>query len=131
MPVKLKVYGLWCYTCGEFIYSRARHDYHACACGDPNDSENGTGCTIDGGFEYIHTGWGKGWRGEATDVEIEVNINGIGYFMTPRRAALNRDELRADIAKLALDADYQKGENKYGRIQKGQRPYIPPGLIID
>jgi len=33
-----------CPTCGDLIFSRARHDYHNCSCGE---------IAIDGGFDYV------------------------------------------------------------------------------
>jgi hypothetical protein len=37
-----------CRECGDIIYSRARHDFHACGCGKS---------IIDGGFDYVKTMW--------------------------------------------------------------------------
>lgn len=36
--------------CSEEIYSRARHDFHYCKCGE---------IFCDGGFEYMRVGWEK------------------------------------------------------------------------
>jgi hypothetical protein len=40
---KTKVYCIQCPNCKDIIYSRARHDFRDCSCGD---------CAIDGGFDY-------------------------------------------------------------------------------
>lgn len=42
-----KVKGVICPKCGDFIYSRARHDFHWCSCHN---------VFVDGGFEYLR--WG-------------------------------------------------------------------------
>lgn len=36
----MKVFGIKCKKCGDFIYSRAVHDFHSCTC---------EACSIDGG----------------------------------------------------------------------------------
>ncbi len=41
---KTKVSAIECPTCKDVIYSRARHDFHYCGCGE---------VAIDGGFEYV------------------------------------------------------------------------------
>lgn len=41
------VTGIICPKCGDFIYSRARHDFHWCSCKN---------VFVDGGFEYLR--WG-------------------------------------------------------------------------
>ena len=41
------VSGVKCYKCGDFIYSRAPHDFHRCSCGT---------LFVDGGFERIRYG---------------------------------------------------------------------------
>jgi hypothetical protein len=40
----LTVPGLRCFSCGDVIFSRARHDYRSCSCGK---------IAIDGGFDYV------------------------------------------------------------------------------
>jgi len=45
---KTRVHAIQCPKCKDIIYSRARHDYHSCTCGD---------VTIDGGFDYMHCSW--------------------------------------------------------------------------
>ena len=41
--VRTKVQAIQCPSCQSVIYSRARHDFHSCKCGD---------VSIDGGFDY-------------------------------------------------------------------------------
>lgn len=40
----MKVTGVVCLKCGDFIWSRARHDFHWCSC---------QSTAIDGGFDYM------------------------------------------------------------------------------
>ena len=58
----LTVNALECPDCGDFIYSRTRHDYHYCSCGS---------VFIDGGFDYIRLG-GRGL--EKTHKLWEINL---------------------------------------------------------
>ena len=44
----MKVNGVICASCGNFIYSRARHDMHYCSCGET---------FIDGGGAYMRVGF--------------------------------------------------------------------------
>ena len=51
MPINgtgTKVTGLTCPRCGDFVYSRARHDFRSCRCG---------AIFVDGGFDYWRCGW--------------------------------------------------------------------------
>lgn len=41
------VTAITCPSCKQTIYSRARHDYHSCECGD---------VFVDGGFDYLRYG---------------------------------------------------------------------------
>lgn len=43
----ITVNAIICPSCGDTIYSRARHDFHYCSCGET---------FIDGGFDYTHFG---------------------------------------------------------------------------
>jgi len=43
----MKVKAIKCNKCLDIIYSRARHDYHSCSCGN---------ISIDGGFDYTRVG---------------------------------------------------------------------------
>jgi hypothetical protein len=47
-PKWLAVQGLQCPNCLEVIYSRNRHDYHSCQCGE---------ISVDGGFDYLRSSW--------------------------------------------------------------------------
>lgn len=46
--MKTRIQTVTCPSCGEEIYSRARHDYRACKCG---------AITVDGGFDYLKYSW--------------------------------------------------------------------------
>lgn len=52
----MKVKGITCAKCNQFIYSRAFHDFHYCKCG---------AVAIDGGFEYLRI------IGDADDFTVE------------------------------------------------------------
>lgn len=45
---KLKVFAIICPKCKDTVYSRTRHDFRWCSCGN---------CYIDGGFDYTKVGW--------------------------------------------------------------------------
>lgn len=47
MKKKTKVTCIQCPNCKDTLYSRARHDWNICTCGDT---------FIDGGFEYVRIG---------------------------------------------------------------------------
>ena len=45
----MKIYGVKCKICGDIIYSRARHDFHYCSCGN---------VFVDGGqHNHMRFGW--------------------------------------------------------------------------
>lgn len=46
----MTVTAVQCPNCKALIYSRARHDYRNCPCGDT---------AVDGGFEYLRTSFKK------------------------------------------------------------------------
>lgn len=47
--MKTKVNAIQCRGCSDIIYSRARHDFRTCSCGN---------CSIDGGFDYMKISFG-------------------------------------------------------------------------
>lgn len=59
----MKVSGIKCLKCGDFIYSRARHDFRSCTC---------EACFVDGGQnDYIRIGGNReDW--EFGHVEVPV-----------------------------------------------------------
>ena len=57
----MKVVAIKCPNCGETIYSRARHDFRTCFCGN---------CSIDGGFDYIKV---SAKNGLPNTFKVEVN----------------------------------------------------------
>lgn len=63
----MKVKGIKCKKCGDFVYSRARHDMRWCTC---------ESCAIDGGqFDYLKiTGNQEDWE-IVNDVEIDASFN--------------------------------------------------------
>lgn len=46
--MKTRVITVTCPSCGDEIYSRARHDFNRCKCGSIH---------IDGGFDYVKVGY--------------------------------------------------------------------------
>lgn len=60
----MKVFGIKCKKCGDFIYSRAVHDFHYCSC---------KSCAIDGGQDQYFriTGNKEDWE-IVKDVEIKA-----------------------------------------------------------
>lgn len=44
----MKIKAIQCLACGDVIFSRARHDFHHCSCGE---------IFIDGGFDYMRIGY--------------------------------------------------------------------------
>lgn len=48
--IRTRVECIQCPNCQDIIYSRTRHDFHYCTCGD---------VFIDGGFDYLRCGWTK------------------------------------------------------------------------
>lgn len=58
----MKVGAIICPECGDIIYSRARHDFHSCSCGQ---------VAIDGGFDYKKVCF-KGKTPEHLIMEIEA-----------------------------------------------------------
>lgn len=69
----MKVTGVVCNECKDFIYSRARHDYHSCSCGNS---------FIDGGRDYIRCGWteGKSPKMAKMDVGATASILAQDYY---------------------------------------------------
>ena len=57
----MKVAAIKCPNCGDTIYSRARHDFRTCSCGE---------CSIDGGFDYVSV---SAKKGIPECFQIEVN----------------------------------------------------------
>jgi len=43
----MKINAVQCYKCGDIIFSRARHDFRRCTCGE---------IFIDGGFDLVRVG---------------------------------------------------------------------------
>jgi predicted RNA-binding Zn-ribbon protein involved in translation (DUF1610 family) len=86
----MKVHGVKCPTCGAIIYSRARHDFHRCPCGDT---------AIDGGHEIEHTGELGYERVAGVD---PTKVEGV--------------ELEVNATFAELYDDWNKNINKYGTL---------------
>lgn len=46
----MRIDAIECPSCGDVIFSRARHDFHWCSCGE---------VAIDGGFDYVKISFKK------------------------------------------------------------------------
>jgi len=57
-----------CPYCKDTVYSRARHDFKVCRCGN---------CFIDGGLKYTRVGWTEEDKPPPIVFELEVNSNEI------------------------------------------------------
>ena len=85
----MKVFGVYCYDCRNFIYSRSRHDYRACNCWS---KDKYSGVAIDGGqSDYFKVSQGTNAR--IRFLRIEIN------------------ESEDDLIK-----DWNKNINKLGKI---------------
>lgn len=58
----MNIKAIKCGECKDIIYSRTRHDFHACSCGKT---------FIDGGFEYFRVG-SETMNYEIVDIEVEA-----------------------------------------------------------
>ncbi len=56
-----KVDAILCFSCLDTVYSRARHDFRSCSCGN---------VSIDGGFDYTKISWRPGSLFEQFNVEV-------------------------------------------------------------
>jgi len=63
----LRVNAIECPKCADVIYSRARHDYRACKCGE---------VAIDGGFDYIKVAF-KNKPPKEMEVWVSVSIKDL------------------------------------------------------
>ncbi len=83
----MRINAIKCLNCGDVIYSRSRHDFHWCSC---------KSCAVDGGFDYLKiVGNKENW--ESTQINILENKTD-------------------DEVKKILFNDWNKGKNKYGRL---------------
>jgi hypothetical protein len=58
-----KVKAIKCLSCGDTIFSRARHDFRSCSCGK---------VSIDGGFDYTKLSFPAGMKPpEIFDLEVK------------------------------------------------------------
>jgi len=73
--------GIKCLSCGDVVYSRARHDMRGCSCGD---------VAIDGGFDYKKVSYRKSCP-ESIQLDVDVtkdelyhdwnnNVNNFGLI---------------------------------------------------
>lgn len=58
----MKINAIQCLNCKDTIFSRARHDYRSCSCGN---------CSIDGGFDYIKIGF----KNEKNFIQKQIKLN--------------------------------------------------------
>jgi hypothetical protein len=55
-----KISAIKCPTCKDIVFSRARHDYRPCSCGE---------VAMDGGFEYVRIAY----KADFERVQIEIH----------------------------------------------------------
>jgi hypothetical protein len=60
----MKVLAWKCLLCGDTVFSRARHDYRTCSCGQ---------LAVDGGFDYTKLGYVSENDVERTQVEVSAS----------------------------------------------------------
>ena len=89
---KIRVQTLTCPKCGDEIYSRARHDFHYCSCGEK-------GIFVDGGFDYLRYGWANDIKRETIKIRYRF--------------------VNATKAQLYYDWNFE-GRNGYGKAQFGR-----------
>jgi hypothetical protein len=58
----MKIQTIKCPSCNDTIYSRARHDFRRCSCGE---------VAIDGGFDYIKISF-KDKFPERSEIELDI-----------------------------------------------------------
>ena len=105
----MKVTAIQCPNCYDVIYSRARHDFHRCGCGE---------VAIDGGFDYINVNFKKKPPkkiefdiGDVTRKELYDDWNGgVDYY-----GVVKEDEIKK-IARLRAIMDTPKGVIKIAKI---------------
>ena len=59
-----KVTAIKCNKCGYAIYSRTRHDFHSCECGD---------VCVDGGFDYLKVCYNSDTGSGYEYIELEID----------------------------------------------------------
>ena len=58
----MKVHACKCPICKDVVYSRARHDFRSCSCGN---------MFVDGGFDYFRCAYDKG-VGAPFEIEVDA-----------------------------------------------------------
>jgi hypothetical protein len=85
----MKIKGIKCLRCGDFIFSRSRHDFRWCSC---------KSCAVDGGFNYM-------------------SINGNRENWEIAEKDILREKTDDEVKKILYD-DWNFGKNKYGLIKE-------------
>ena len=60
----MKIYGIQCPSCKDIIFSRARHDFRFCSCGET---------AIDGGFDYTKVSFNEKYS-VPKSIELEMSV---------------------------------------------------------
>jgi hypothetical protein len=94
----MKIQGIRCY-CGRVLFSRARHDFRYCTCGE---------CYVDGGFDYIRCGWTNGKPSpkvvsfeldvESSEIykDYNLSIDGYGIIEVADQTNMNIQEIKKE-----------------------------------
>jgi ribosomal protein L37AE/L43A len=89
---KTRVTAIVCEKCGDTIYSRDRHDFHYCSCGD---------VAIDGGFDYMKVSFKTGMPKivhvdvDATKKELFDDWN----YQTDKFGVITKNESKTPLTK--------------------------------
>jgi len=84
------VNGVVCSECGEMIFSRYRHDFRLCGCGN---------VSVDGGNDYFKYGYTKAnSSGEITTVELDTKYRELSSLTT-----LSNEEIKYVASHLKYD----------------------------
>lgn len=110
----MKIIAIKCKKCGAIVYSRARHDFRWCACGED-------GCFIDGGQEdYVRVG-GDPIMTEEVDLDLPVTLEELyddWNFHRDRFGLIEKNGLQRAIDKVkktTATGAKRRGKNKKKR----------------
>lgn len=135
----MKVFGVYCYKCRHFVYSRARHDYRACKCWE---EKKYSGVAIDGGqSDYFKVSQGsdaiirflkidisesekdliKDWRENINNLGMiyieNINETLIDYIGAIKKKDLIDNEDYIGVCRNAKVAKWNKKENCFYYIR--------------
>ena len=136
----MKVFGVYCYNCKNFIYSRARHDFNPCNCWDENKN---MALAIDGGqsdyfkltsgekalFKFLHIKIEESedelildWSSQENKLG-RIYIEDINPYLIKHIGAVSKSELKDGkdyhgVCRHAKVAKWSKKDNCFYYIRK-------------